>query len=56
MSETIYIKETREFWVNGLVVKESDLTRAEVKELRKDCSNVSKLFGNMEPTEALIKG
>ena len=57
MSEAIYIKETKEFLMeNGYVVKESDLTKEEVKELHKNCSVISKLFGVVETTETLVKG
>ena len=56
MSEAIYIKETKEFWIDGLVIKEADLSKSEIKELKQDCNNVSKLFGAIDNTEALIKG
>lgn len=57
MSETIYIRETHEFLTgSGHVVKETDLTADEIDEMRKDCSNVSRLFGNVESADAIIKG
>lgn len=57
MSEVIYIKDTHEFLTeNGHVVKESDLTKAEIKELKAECSVISKLFGNSKQESTVLKG
>ena len=57
MSETIYIKETKEFLTEtGTIVKKSDLSKEELEEMMADCSTVNKLFGNTESNSAIIKG
>lgn len=57
MSETIYIKETREFMMdNGHVVKESDLSKEEVEALKAECSQVSRLFGSSSDDTQVMKG
>jgi hypothetical protein len=57
MSETIYIRETREFLTSdGTIVKEEDLTPAELKEMKEDCSMCNRLFGNNADTAQIMKG
>jgi ferredoxin-fold anticodon binding domain-containing protein len=57
MSETIYIKETKEFMMeNGHIVKESDLSKEEVEQLKSECSQVSRLFGNSSSDSQVLKG
>lgn len=57
MSEVIYIKETKEFMTpDGYVVKESDLSAEEVAELKKECSQVNRLFGSASDSTGIMKG
>jgi len=57
MSESIYIKETREFMTaEGTILKESDLTKEEIAEMMAECSTVNKLFGNTESEASILKG
>lgn len=57
MSETIYIKETREFMTeNGCILKEDDLSAEEIAELKENCSNVNRLFGNTSDNSNILKG
>lgn len=57
MSETIYIKETKEFMTStGCIVKESDLTPEELVEMRSECSTVNRLFGNNTSESMVMKG
>lgn len=57
MSESIYIKETKEFLTgNGYIVKESDLTPEEIEKLKSECSTVNRLFGSSENRSPILKG
>lgn len=57
MSESIYIKETKEFLTeSGHIVKEADLTPEEVENLKKECSTVNRLFGSSEEQAPILKG
>lgn len=57
MSESIYIKETREFLTeSGHIMKESDLTPEEVEKLKAECSTVNRLFGSSEECTPILKG
>jgi hypothetical protein len=57
MSETIYIKETHEFLTeNGHIVKEADLTEEEITQMKSECSQVNRLFGNSDSDDKVIKG
>lgn len=57
MSETIYIKETREFMTEtGCIVKEDDLTKEEVAEMKENCNKVNRLFGNTDSPATVLKG
>lgn len=57
MSESIYIKETHEFMLStGCIVKESDLTKEEIEELKAECSQVNRLFGNTADESTVLKG
>lgn len=57
MSETIYIKETREFMTeSGCIVKEDDLSKEEVAEMMQDCSKVNRLFGSAADESNVMKG
>ncbi len=57
MSESIYIKETREFMLStGCIVKEDDLSKEEIAELKTECSQVNRLFGCADASNGVIKG
>lgn len=57
MSESIYIKETHEFMLStGCIVKEEDLTKEEIAELKSECSQVNRLFGSANDSSNVIKG
>lgn len=57
MSESIYIKETKEFLTeSGHLVKEADLTPEEVEKLKSECSVVNRLFGSSEEHAPILKG
>lgn len=57
MSESIYIIDTGEFLLEtGCIIKEKDLTKEELEELRSNCDQVKKLFGNIESDNKILKG
>jgi len=54
MKDVRYIQETREFIVDGKVIKESTLTETEIKNLKSKCRTNTLLVGSSIPTGKLI--